>query len=187
MELERREVVGLSAAAVVGVFAGCSGDDGDGEPEEDDDATPEETETDADEPLGIEHVRLVDGEPDGYREYEEVADGSYAADDVVWIYYEPAGLATEDAGDGEERISVRLVLTVTDPDGDQSTSEEAIERNIRAGSAEDEQWLFWNYQPPVPAEPGEYTAEITLVDRIADEEVTETVTFTIESSEEESG
>jgi len=187
MDLERREIVGLLAAAVVGGLAGCSGDDGDGDPEDDDDAAPGETETGADEPLGIEHVRLVDGEPDGYREYEEVTDGSYAAEDVVWIYYEPAGLAAEDAGEGEERISVRLVLTVTDPDGEESTSEEAIERNIRAGSAEDEQWLFWNYQPAVPAESGEYTAEITLVDRIADEEVTETVTFTIETSREESG
>jgi len=181
MDLERREFVGLSAAAAVGGLAGCSGDD-DEEPEEDDgNGTPEETETEADEPLGIEHVRLVDGEPEDYREYEEIEDGTYAADDIVWIYYEPVGLATEEAGEGEERISVQLMLTVTDPDGDENTSEEAIERDIRAGSADDEQWLFWNYQPPVPAEPGEYTAEITLVDRIADEEVTETVTFTLES------
>ena len=183
MDLDRRTFVKLSGATVAGVVAGCSGDDEE-EPEDDSEETPEADGEESNEPLGIEHVRLVEGEPDGYREYEEASDGTYAADEVVWIYYEPAGLATEDAGDGEERISVQLVLTVTDPDGDENTSEDAIERNIRAGSAEDEQWLFWNYQPPVPADPGEYTAEIALVDRIADERAEETVTFTIESEAE---
>lgn len=183
MDLDRREFVGLSTAAVAGVLAGCSGDDEE-EPENGTEETPGMNGGETDEPLGIEHVRLVEGEPDGYREYEEASEGTYAADEVVWIYYEPAGLATEDAGDGEERISVGLVLTVTGPSGDENTSEDAIERNIRAGSAEDEQWLFWNYQPAVPAEPGEYTVEIALVDRIADERAEETLTFTIESEAE---
>ena len=75
MDLDRRTFVRLSGAAVAGVVAGCSGDDEE-EPEDDSEETTEADGEESNEPLGIEHVRLVEGEPDGYREYEEASDRS---------------------------------------------------------------------------------------------------------------
>jgi len=93
MELKRRAFVAAGATALGGALAGCSGDDGD---EDDADRTPTGTdgEPEPSVPLGIEHVRLTEEEPDDYREYEDVPDGTYAADEVVWIYYEPVGFET---------------------------------------------------------------------------------------------
>ena len=182
MDLERREFVAAGATALGGALAGCSGDD------EDENGNEEETPTEADneqpdEPLGIEHIRFTSEEPSDYREYEAVENATYTADEVVWIYYEPVGFAVEDTGDGEGRIDLSLELTVTEPSGTDSASfDEEIEREILPEADRDEQWLVWSYQPATGADPGEYTAELTIVDQVADEEVSETVTFTIEGT-----
>ena len=187
MDLERREFVAAGATALGGALAGCSGDD------EDENGNEEETPTEADneqpdEPLGIDHVRFAAEEPSDYREYEKVENATYTADEIVWIYYEPVGFAVEDAGDGEGRIDLDLELTVTEPSGTDSASfDEEIKREILPEADRDDQWLVWSYQPATGADPGEYTAELTIVDQVADEEVSETVTFTIEGEPDETG
>jgi hypothetical protein len=177
MELSRREFVATGAAATGALLAGCSGDDdGNGTPEPDGNGEDESTEQ-----LGIENVRLVAREPDGYREYEEVEDGIYGADEIVWIYYEPVGLASEDSGNGQERIDLQFHVSIRGPGGqEQASHDEDIERDIISGP--DEHWRYWSYQPSTPSDPGEYTAEITIRDEIAGEEVQQTVTFTLEGS-----
>lgn len=173
VEIQRREFLQTGAAvAAFSAVAGCLGND--------DEDTAEE-----DVPLEIDHVRLVEGEPQAYREYTERADAVYGEDELVWIYYEPAGLTTEDAGSGTVRFDITVELTITDPDGETEVVEaEEFDREIAEGSA-DEQFLFWSFQPSSPVTTGEYTAELQLTDNHAAETATEQTAFRIESEEPE--
>lgn len=178
MNPDRRQFITLSGATAGAMLAGCLGD-GDDEREGHDDSEADD-DTTSERSLGIEHVRFIDGEPSGRREYTEVEDATYGDDEVVWIYYEPVGLATEALGDGEERIDLRPQLEITDPSGDVAqTFEEEFDQTIAEGQA-DEQFLWWSYQPSTEAEAGTYTAELTLIDEIAGEQATATTTFTLE-------
>lgn len=170
IELERRQFlqtgVGVAACSAV---AGClDGDD--------------EEVTEEDVPLGIDHVRLVEEEPSGYREYTERAGGVYEGEELVWIYYEPVGLATEEAGSGTVEFDITVELTVTGPDGETNEFEEAFDREVAEGAA-DEQFLFWSFQPSSPVTAGQYTADLQLTDNLAGETVTEETEFTIEGDE----
>lgn len=163
--LERRALLGATAAVAIGSsMAGCLDDDDD------------EEQPDSD--LGIEHVRFLSEEPAGYRDYTEVEDDSYEPGELVWIYFEPVGLSTTDAGDGAAEIDFRMELEVTDPAGEQFDFDDDVTREIPDGAV-DEQYLYWSFTPPSPITTGEYTAELSLVDEIADESVQQATTFTI--------
>lgn len=180
--LARRRLLEAGVAIATGsTLAGClGGTDNPDDDGADDDGTDDNGADDATDQLGIEHVRLVDSEPTGYREYDEVSNGTYEADELVWIYYEPVGLSTEDAGEGAVRIETTLELTVTGPDGGSWQFDEEIDREIPDGN-QDEQYFFWNFQPRSPAKSGEYTAELSVTDELAGEQASAEVTFSIEN------
>lgn len=174
MEIDRRYVLRTGALVAGAAFAGCL-DAG----EESDDA---ETHDPPDE-LAITNPQLLAEEPSDYREYDVVEDRQYSADAIVWFYFEPVGVTTEDAGAGQERIELTSALEVTYRDETVATTEEEFRRDVPEGATE-ELYLFFHFTPRVtPARPGRYGAELSLTDELAGESVTEEVSFTIEEDE----
>lgn len=161
-------LVGGGVATATGL-GGCLGDGDDGDGDGDDPA------------FAIEHVRLLSEEPADYRTYEEVADATFAADEMVWFYFEPVGVTTTDAGAGEERFELTGTLEVVDPGGEPlAATTEEFDREVAEGTT-DELYLYFFYTPTTPIVPGTYTAEFEVVDELAGESVTEAVEFTIET------
>lgn len=176
MLLDRRHILKAGTTVLLGTAAaGCLGDDTDD--------TDEEPEA-----FGIEHLRLLTEQPADYREYQELEASAYPPDAVVWFYFEPVGVTTEDAGGGQERIELTGSLTVTDPNDEEvATVSEEFHRDIPEGGT-DELYLFFQFTPPVtPPVPGEYTADLSVADDLAGEEATETTTFVIEGDEDTLG
>lgn len=123
--------------------------------------------------LAIEHVRFVSERPSGYRDYEEVSDATYDRDEVVWIYFEPVGVATESASGGGQRIDLDTTLTVDLPEGAETVLEDTVERTIGEDESLDNLFLYWQFDATDPALPGEYEAEVAVTDALADGESAE--------------
>jgi len=173
----RRQTLAAGATLVTtGALAGClGGGDGGTEPR----TVTETKPSTAAHPLGLEHVKLLNEKPADYREYDVNPVGTFSAVDVVWLYVEPVGVTTEAAGAGEERIQLQSTLTVTGPDGrERESTEETFDRDVPSGGT-DELYLFFHFSPTTQADSGEYTAELTVRDELADETAKTTTSFTI--------
>ncbi len=191
MELNRRRALQAGTTLVFATaVSGCLGN-GDDDADDRDDANGRENGDDDDGQderngrqageLAIEHLRLLADQPTDYREYEPVEDRRYSADSVVWFYFEPVGVTTEDAGEGQKRIELSSSLTVTRRGETVTTVEEQFHRDIADG-ATDELYLFFQFTSPITPPPsGRYSAELSLTDELADQTVTETASFTIEA------
>jgi hypothetical protein len=58
--------------------------------------------------LAVQHARFVTERPAAYREYDTVAEATDDRGDVVWLYFEPVGVTTVTADDGERvQLSMR--------------------------------------------------------------------------------
>lgn len=133
-----------------------------------------------DEPdLAIEHVEFVEDQPTDYREYTQVDDAVYGADDSIWLYVEPTGVALE-RRDGEEWFDIRLSVTPTDPDGEERRGiTESIAQPVLADRDIDKLYLYASIDVRDPVA-GEYTFEIEVSDTIGRNEARTTVTARIE-------
>jgi hypothetical protein len=170
-QLHRRTVLRASGAALaVATLAGClESEDEDG------------SDGAGDEPLSIENATLTDGEPAGYQDYTETTTDTYDESDVVWFYFEPVGFARESVDGGEAEVDIEMGFSVEGPDGQELFADTStLSRTVPEGESVDA-FFTGNFQPPTPAQGGEYTAVLTVTDRIADEEATETLTFSIEA------
>lgn len=133
--------------------------------------------------LAIKHLRFVEDQPRGYREYTPVQDATYSLGDPIWIYYEPVGFGTEPADGSEVQFDLVTSLVVTAPDGTTIFDEDELLRESIPKSDVDEQFIFWNVRLPDDAESGEYTAEVGLEDQVTDRTTETTVSFTVEEPE----
>lgn len=186
----RREVLTAGASIAVGsTLAGCLGMEEAGEDLVDD--TEEDAATDEEEEpspetraFDIDHLQVVTEEPTGYREYE-IQDGSYPPDAVVWFYFEPVGVTTEDAGEGQERIELTASIEITDRNDDVvDTLDEEFHRDIPEGGTE-ELYLYFHFTPPTtPPQRGGHTANIVLDDELGDEHAEASITFGFDRPEE---
>lgn len=174
VDIDRRTLLRAGGAVIVGTtLAGCSGDDGDEDGGEDGDGE--------DEPMAIERVTFTDGQPGGYRDYDEAGTDTFDEEEVVWIYFEPVGFDREESGDGEEDIDLTMRIVIEDPNGEELFSDdERLTRTVPEGGSVDA-YFTGNFQPPIPAEPGEYTAVLSIEDHVGDEEAETTTTFVIDA------
>lgn len=173
----RRTLAAGATLVTTGALAGCL-DGGSGGTGPTRTATGTKRSTTA-QPLAIEHLKLLYEKPADYREYDVNQVGVFAADDVVWLYVEPVGVTTEAAGAGEERIQLQSTLTVTGPDGqERETTDETFDRDVPSGGT-DELYLFFHFTPTSLADSGEYTAELTVRDELADETAETSTSFTM--------
>lgn len=198
MSYTRRTVLGLSAAAVVGI-AGCGeGDDSPADtttetqapatPTPEPTATPEPTPTQTPEPttsmpssLAIERVRFCAEQPTEYRQYTEQPEETYAPGDVVWIYLEPSTVGTEPAGEGKRRFAYELSWTIFTPDGEKlDTITRTVERTVVESADFSNVFLVLNFSPSREFEPGTHRVEIDVTDTVAGNRASETVTFDVE-------
>lgn len=170
-QIRRREALIAGTTTLFGLAsAGCLGDDGD-----DETPTPE--------PFAIDHVRVVDEQPDGYRDYVEVADGVFGLDDVVWFYLEPIGIETESANAGEVNIDLDATIEVYDPSDERLMDDTTrIDRTIAEASL-DELYLYFFFGPPLNADPGSYRAELQVTDSLSGESESTSVTFELSLDE----
>lgn len=173
----RRTILRASGVLFTGAaVAGCLDDDGaDAEDDSDDDSGSS---------LTITNIAFSDGEPSGYREFEEVNSTTFEQSDVVWIYFEPAGFERESIGDGEVEVDIGMSFSVTGSGGEELVSDTDTLARTAPEDGNVDAFFVGNFQPPIPAPGGEYTATLTVTDRIADAEAEETTTFTVEAGEE---
>lgn len=183
----RRDVLRGAGAAVTILVAGCGGDGGTTTPTSEgtttemptSGGTSTETPT-TPESLAIEHVRFVTDRPRGYRQYTRTEDTTFGADETIWLYFEPTGVASERAGESTVRFSVVTTLTILGPDGGEvDTLSEEVTRTIDAKRDLSELFLFWQFDLPSGVPAGEYTARITVTDTLTDRSSTRTTLFTI--------
>lgn len=130
----------------------------------------------------IEHIRFVEDQPTGYRQYTALDEPVYGADDVIWLYCEPTGLTVE-TRDGEQWVEFNASMTATGPDGD-DVGRTSNEFEMRIPEEEDieELFVFFNLELRRP-ELGEHTVEVTIRDQVHRGTVTETTSFTIEDED----
>lgn len=166
----RRQFVRLGAGALGVGLAGCSsdGESGDGG---------------ADDELGLSNLVFAAEEPGGYMDYEEQPDATYDADDTVWVYVNVDGVSSEENDDGTREVWIVEHLTVTDPAGETILDEEVLNshRNWSADDDLDKLFLANDVTLPRGAESGEYTIEVSLEDRLAEETATISGNFQVEA------
>lgn len=169
----RRTVLRASGALLAGAaIAGCLED---GEADADDDSGSS---------LTVTNIAFSDGEPLGYRDFEEIENTTFEQSDVVWVYFEPAGFERDSIGGGEAEVDIEMSFSVTGPDGEELVSDTDTLARTAPEDGSVDAFFVGNFQPPIPAPGGEYTVTLTVTDRIADAEAEETTTFTVEAGEE---
>lgn len=172
----RRTVLHAGGALLAGsAVAGCLGD---GDTEDEDDGN------NSGSSLSITNIAFTDGEPSGYRAFEELTSTTFEQTDVVWLYFEPQGFERESVGDGEVEVDIEMSFSVTGPDGEELVSDTDTFARTAPEDGSIDAYFAGNFQPPIPAPGGEYTATLSVTDRIADAEAEETTTFTVEAGEE---
>lgn len=133
-------------------------------------------------PLAFEDVRLVADRPAGYRSYDPVPDGTYAVDETVWVYAEPTGVETTDAGGDRVRYALAVEFAVTGPSGETvGTFADVVSPSIPESADLDELYLYAYYVPGPDAVPGEYAGEFAVTDEVSDDRAADVVTFTLEA------
>ena len=180
---DRRSILRAGGALVgMAALAGCQSDDGnagdDGAESNDGDSSSDE------QALAITNVTLTDGEPSGYQQFTEVDSTTFEATETVWLYFEPTGFERESVGDGEVTVELEMGLSVTGPDGEQLYSAQDTLARTSPEDGDVNAYFSGNFQPPISATGGEYTATLTLTDAISGEAVEQTTAFTIETSDQ---
>lgn len=193
----RRTLLQSGAAAIAGglaATAGCTdagpaegGDSGGTEETSRDSGTHGKTESPGGEgsterkpDLGIGRVRFLQEKPEGYRQYTEAPDATYEADESIWIYVEPTGVAFESTEGGERRFELRLRVSVTGPEGEEIRPlTETVSDTIPESADEPDVFVFAQYTVRNPGV-GDYTVEISIADELSRGRASETATFSIE-------
>lgn len=198
---DRRTILRGAGLAFAGILAGCSdggdgggadGDDGgsDGEGADGDDGdagsdgtdgtdSPDETPTST-RPLLIENAKFITDRPAGFRQYTEVSDTRYATDETIWVYFEPKGVGTEPADEGQVRFSLTTSLTIVDPDGNEIHSQSKdVGRTVAEDRDLSELFLFWEFDLPDSAPEGGYTARVGVTDTIRGGSTEQRLRFTV--------
>jgi len=180
-QTDRRTVLRATGLTLAGAtLTGCSGDGGTGTETATGTETTTGTATGDGNDLSIEHARLVESRPTGYREYTAVSDAEYAIGDVVWIYFEPKGAATEPADGEDRRLSLSTTLTLENADGETvETLADDIERTVGPDESVSRLFLFWQLRLQSSLTPGEYTAVIGVTDDLAGADTETAVSFSV--------
>lgn len=134
--------------------------------------------------LAITNIEFPDGRPSGYRQFEVVNRQTFEQSDTVWLYFEPLGFEREPIGDGTVEIDLGMSVSITGPDGEEVTT--ATDTLART-APEDENidaYFVEDFRLPLPAPNGEYTATLTVTDRLADVETEQITTFAVQEGEE---
>lgn len=168
----RRQFLRATGAAATVAIAGCSGG-GDGA--ETSSPTPEPT-------LSIAEFVFCDSQPEGYDEYTERADATYAVDETVWVYLDLVNIGSEPADEDQVAVDLTESLSVTGPDGE-AILEDTIEFDNAFAADVDLQTFFIvnDIHLPTEAAAGDYEVEVSIDDGITGDSTTVTGTFTAEA------
>lgn len=169
----------LRAALCTGLaasVAGCSqrGTDASG-------TTTVETTTPTPAPLSIDRFAFASDRPTGYREYAAVEDRRFAAGDEVWTYFEPGGVSREAAGDGPDRIDLRVGGSVTPPGGlSRELETRAVNRDVANERSLEKLYLWYGFPLGPAARVGEWELTLRVVDEISGQSVELVESFRVE-------
>lgn len=129
--------------------------------------------------FALDHLRFLDSEPTGYREYSELEEATYEPDDRIWLYFEPVGVTFERV-DGERWYELDVSVTVTGPDGKTSMPvKQTVRQQLPESRDPEKLYLAVDFAAPGPTT-GEYTTEITVRDVLAVEGTSMETTFTVD-------
>lgn len=174
----RRTVLrATGTAALATTLAGCSSDDGD---DGGDDGGSDESTT---EPptLHIETFVYCAESPEGYDDYEEQPDATYAATDTIWVYLDVRNLESEAADGDTIAVDLTETLTVTGPAGSTVLEEDFVYDNeFDEGIDLSTFFLVHDITLPSSAGSGEYEVTSSLEDGGAGETTERTEPFTVE-------
>ena len=133
--------------------------------------------------LVITNIAFTDSRPSGYRQFEVVNRPAFEQSETVWLYFEPLGFERKSIGDGDVGVDIEMSISITGPDGEELATE--TDTFVRTAPADEniDAYFTEDFRPPIPAPVGQYTARLTVTDRIADVEIERITTFTIQSGE----
>lgn len=113
-----------------------------------------------------------------------MATATFEQSDTVWLYFEPQEFERDSAGNGEVKVDLEMGFSITGPDGEELAADTDTFARTASEDGSIDGYFTGNFQPPIPAPGGEYTATLTVTDRVADAEVEETTAFAVEAGEE---
>lgn len=181
-EVSRRQLLLAGAGLTTSFFAGCSGDDGEG----DNAGTTDPANRG---PVSVAELAFAADRPDDLDEYEPQSESTYAPDQPIWLYADFSGLAGEpidsggDGGDADAAtvaIDFQQTLVVEDPDGNQVIeSQETFQEELSPQQLEG-YYTGTEILLAGRAATGEYAATLSVTDRVSETQASETATFRIE-------
>ena len=127
--------------------------------------------------LAIDNVTFLADRPRGYRDFDTQPGGTYTMLDAIWVYFEPTGFATESAGEGAVSVDLTTDIEITGPNGQLVyTNQDSLSQSF-AEEDRDEYFVFWNADLPLGLEPGTYTVEVGVEDRLTERTASADATF----------
>lgn len=122
----------------------------------------------------FEEVTFTDGKPAGVGTYDRQPETTYERGEDVWVYLEMGYPPTDDNGTAKLAFTFR----VETPNGE---TWNPVEKEETWEDAEDSILLFaQGFGTDVDDDPGEYEMSITVDDRVEEQQITTTETFTLE-------
>ncbi len=131
--------------------------------------------------LKISNIVFCSEKPTGYMKYVEQPDATYKPGDLIYIYYNVNGVNHNKNPDETKETWVTDYITLKTPNGIEvlQTDSRDFHENMPEGSDLNKFSLWIELPTPSEGPTGEYTVDITVIDKISNKEVTETSSFVL--------
>ena len=131
--------------------------------------------------LSVTNVVFCSEEPTGYHEYEEQPGATYNPGDTVWIYMDVNNIHYNPNSDGSNEVWITENLTILDSQGEILLNGEIINDHRNFPEEEDVEKMFLKNDITIPTDfdPGHYTVQIVVKDKLAGVTASASSTFRI--------
>ncbi len=132
--------------------------------------------------LSISNVVFCSEHPTGYREYKEQPDATYNPGDMVWIYMNINNNYYNPNSDGTNEIWITENLTLLDSQGEILIPNQEFlneHQNYPEDLNPENLWIYNNIPTSTDIDPGYYTVQIVVKDKLAGATATASSTFRI--------
>ena len=131
--------------------------------------------------LSISNIVFCSEEPTDYREYKEQPDSKYNPGDDVWIYMNINNIHYNPNPDGTNEVWITENLTVLNSQGEILLSSEILNEHRNFPEEEDPEKLWLSNVIPTTTDldPGHYTVQMVVKDKLAGVTATASSTFRI--------
>ena len=131
--------------------------------------------------LSVTNVVFCSEEPTGYHEYKEQPGATYNPGVTVWIYMDVNNIHYNPNSDGSNEVWITENLTILNSDGEILLNGEIINDHRNFPEEEDVEKMYLKNDITIPADfdPGYYTVQIMVKDKLAGVTASASSTFQI--------